>query len=212
MHNTPGHTDAKEAEISAVKQSHNSETARGTCQTVENTEKISKEETNHQDTHRGYKGGLAPGIAHKDKKHAQIGKPDFDARNSGEKRNQGFQISKNDGKGGKKSEIRSFSGHGLCGGIHLGRGRYRFSFYDNFVWEADDGASFFCDGVLFHTEVIRTVGFGHNSPAVFDGAYIGIVYGNSLILHKRIDAINSSIYGDADGGTGIFGEKVKAEP
>ena len=207
-----GYADAKKAEIGAAKQGHDGQAARSACQTVEDAEKIPEKKTDHQDTHCRHEGGFPPGIAHQDKQYAEIGKSDFDARDSGEKWNQGFQVSENDGQGGKKSEIRDFSGHGLCDGIHLGRGGCRFSFYDDFVGEADDRASFFCDGGLLYAEMIRAVGLGHNRLAVFDGAHVGVIYRDGLILHKGIGAVILSIHGDADGGTGIFREKVKAEP
>ena len=210
--NSASHTDSEKTEIGAAKQGHDSQAECSACQAVKNTKEISKQKSDDKNTHDGHKSGFPPGIAHKDKEHAKIGKSDLDAGDSGKKRNQGFQISKDDGKGGKKSEVSSFSGHSLCGSIYLRGGRSRFSFYNDFVWEADDGASFFGDGFLLHAQMIRTIGFGHKSLPVFYYAYIGIVYGNGLILHKGVSSIFFAVHRDTDGGTWILGKKIHADP
>ena len=73
-----------------------------------------------------------------------------------------------------------------------------FAFNHNFIRQTDNRSTGTVNCFLFHTEVVRAVGFGHFDLAVFYFAYIGAVYFDHLIFPKGIGAVFLAVYGNSN--------------
>lgn len=109
---SPGHTDAHEAEIClAFQQGHDSQAQGSSGQRIKDTEHVAKEKSNDNDPDRRYKGGFPPGVPRQNKQDCQIGQPQFDTRNPYKHGDEGFNVAEDDGKRRKDTEIGSFMVH-----------------------------------------------------------------------------------------------------
>ena len=87
-----------------------------------------------------------------------------------------------------------------------------FAFYDYFIRQADNRTAGAVDCFLFHTEMIRTVGFCHMNFSVFNFTYIGIIDADHLILCKGVGAVFFTVYRDSDSPIVTASDKVHASP
>ena len=76
--------------------------------------------------------------------------------------------------------------------------RITFSFYYYFIWKADDETAGTSNCRLSDTQMIRTIGFCHFHPSIFYFTYVGITYGDYLVLTQGIGSIKFSIHCDFD--------------
>ena len=64
-----------------------------------------------------------------------------------------------------------------------------FSFYYDFVGEADDPSPGAVNCPLLHAEMIRTAGVCHFGLSVFDLADISIIYGDHLVFGQGVGCL-----------------------